>query len=182
MKFLTALFIPFVVVAVGCGGAGDTINSAPEAKDSQKPVTVAAAKVHPGVSENVSSNSTQMPKVIDFGSKKCVACKAMEPVLESLMKNHADKFTTEFVDVWIPANQMYARSFNVSSIPTQVFIGADGKELFRHIGFISEEQILAKWQELGVTFAASEVKASEPVESAEPMPEQTESAVEEKTE
>lgn len=112
-----------------------------------------------------------MPKMIDFGSKECKACKAMEPVLEALMKNHADKFITEFVDVWVPANGALAKSHGVSSIPTQVFFGADGKEIFRHTGFISEEQVLAKWQELGVTF-----------ESVESSTEPTESAVEEKTE
>jgi thioredoxin 1 len=35
-------------------------------------------------------------------------------------------------------------------IPTQIFFDADGKELFRHEGFFSKEDILAKWKEFGV--------------------------------
>jgi hypothetical protein len=35
-------------------------------------------------------------------------------------------------------------------IPTQIFYDASGKERFRHEGFISKEDILSKWKELGV--------------------------------
>jgi thioredoxin 1 len=35
-------------------------------------------------------------------------------------------------------------------IPTQIFYNAEGKELFRHVGFFGKEDILAKWKELGV--------------------------------
>jgi thioredoxin 1 len=37
-------------------------------------------------------------------------------------------------------------------IPTQIFYASDGKELFRHTGFFSREQILSKWHELGYEF------------------------------
>jgi len=38
----------------------------------------------------------------------------------------------------------------VEMIPTQIFLDASGKELFRHTGFFGKEDILAKWKELGV--------------------------------
>jgi len=174
----------FVVAAASASFAATCCGHSEKADASAvvKEQAVAAVEV---ATEEV---AVVMPKMIDFGSKECKACKAMEPVLEALMKNHADKFTTEFVDVWVPANGALAKSHGVSSIPTQVFFGADGKEIFRHTGFISEEQVLAKWQELGVTIAASETKTPEPAETAgsadtaEPSKEPTESAVEEKTE
>lgn len=103
----------------------------------------------------VAKTPASMPKMIDFGSKQCKACKAMEPVLESLMNNHDDKFITEFVDVWQPENQSFAKLHAIKSIPTQIFFAADGKELFRQTGFITEEGILAKWAELGYDFADS---------------------------
>jgi thioredoxin 1 len=37
-------------------------------------------------------------------------------------------------------------------IPTQIFFDAEGRELFRHTGFLAKEDILAKWKELGVPF------------------------------
>lgn len=166
LRKIFVIFAMLAVASVGCSeSAPDSTTQAPAVQES----TVTQ------VSEKPSDAKAAMPKVIDFGSKQCKACKAMEPVLESLMKNHADKFITEFVDVWMPENVALAKSHGISSIPTQVFFGADGKELFRNTGFISEEQILAKWQELGVTFAAGETKAAAPVattsEKAQPTEE-----------
>ena len=43
-----------------------------------------------------------------------------------------------------------AKKYDVEMIPTQIFFDADGKELFRHTGFFSKEDILAKWKELDV--------------------------------
>lgn len=118
------------------------------------------------------STSRKLPRIIDFGSKQCQACKAMEPVLESLAKNHADKFITEFVDVWVPENQDRAKSHAIQSIPTQVFLDSENKEVFRNTGFISEKNVLAKWAELGLLkdSNASETPAPEaatPVNASE---------------
>lgn len=112
--------------------------------------------------------TNKQPRLVDFGSKQCRACKAMEPVLESCASNHADKFKTEFIDVWQAENQAFAQAHQIQSIPTQVFFNEEGKELFRHTGFISEEDILAKWQELGYEFAKSADSNEEKNENATP--------------
>ncbi|MGM0600960.1 MAG: thioredoxin family protein [Candidatus Rifleibacteriota bacterium] len=97
-------------------------------------------------------DNKKLPRMVDFGSKQCKACKAMEPVLETCKDKYSDKFKTEFVDVWQPENQTFAKTHQIKSIPTQVFFNEEGKELFRNTGFISEEEILAKWAELGFDF------------------------------
>ncbi len=89
-----------------------------------------------------------LPKLVDLGASKCIPCKKMKPILDDLMANYADRFTTEFIDVWEDPDS--GHQYGVESIPTQIFFGADGKELFRHEGFFSKEDILAKWKELGV--------------------------------
>ena len=88
------------------------------------------------------------PKLIDLGADKCIPCKMMKPILDDLKTNYAATFTTEFIDVWedAEAGKLYA----INLIPTQIFFGADGKELYRHEGFFAKEDILAKWKELGV--------------------------------
>ncbi len=91
-----------------------------------------------------------LPKLIDFGAKKCIACKKMEPILDDLKKNYSAKFTTKFIDVWQEKNQTTAIKHKIKSIPTQIFFAADGKELFRHSGFYSKKEMLEKWTELGV--------------------------------
>ena len=42
-----------------------------------------------------------------------------------------------------------AKELRIRVIPTQIWFGPDGKELFRHDGFISKEDIVARFQWLG---------------------------------
>jgi hypothetical protein len=43
-----------------------------------------------------------------------------------------------------------SKEYGIQVIPTQIFYDATGKERFRHEGFYSKEDILAKWKEFGV--------------------------------
>jgi thioredoxin 1 len=65
-----------------------------------------------------------------------------------LKRDYADRFVTEFIDVWV--NPDAGKPYNIEMIPTQIFFDAEGKELFRHVGFYGKEDILGKWKELGV--------------------------------
>jgi thioredoxin 1 len=96
----------------------------------------------------VAAQTKPLPRLVDLGAGKCIPCKAMKPVLEDLQANYAEAFKTEFIDVW--QNPDAGKQYEINLIPTQIFYGADGKELFRHEGFFAKEDILAKWKELGV--------------------------------
>ena len=72
----------------------------------------------------------------------------MAPILEELKKEYAGTFDVEFIDVW--NDPKAAEKHGIETIPTQIFFDASGKERFRHVGFFSKEEILAKWKELGV--------------------------------
>jgi thioredoxin 1 len=74
----------------------------------------------------------------------------MAPVLKQLKKEYDGRLEVQFIDVWKEPDA--GKAYKISLIPTQIFFDAAGKELFRHEGFISKEDILAKWKELGVTF------------------------------
>ncbi len=116
------------------------------------PNKVQSTPAYAGHANNVDSNQQKMsilplPRVLDLGADKCMACKAMEPVLEKLREEYKGKLQVDFIDVW--KNPDEAKKYNIRSIPTQIFFDADGKELYRHTGFISEEDILKKWKELG---------------------------------
>lgn len=97
-------------------------------------------------SANISSPK-KLPMLIDLGADKCIPCKMMAPVLEELKRDYSNKFKVEFIDVW--KNPDEAKKFNIRLIPTQIFLDADGKELFRHEGFYGKDEILNKWRELG---------------------------------
>jgi thioredoxin 1 len=109
-----------------------------------------------------------LPKLVDFGAKACDACKKIAPILDELTQEYAGVFDVVFIDVWQKENAEKAKTHNIETIPTQIFFAPDGKELFRHVGFISKEDILKKWQELGYDMkpkAKSKEKADEKTEA-----------------
>lgn len=93
-----------------------------------------------------------IPRLVDLGSTTCIPCKMMAPILEDLKKEYTGKLQVDFIDV--NANEEAGKPYKIKLIPTQVFFDAAGKELWRHEGFFSKEDILAKWKELGVALAA----------------------------
>ena len=120
--------------------------------DAAAPKAVAAAQAE------------ALPRLVDLGAGKCIPCKAMKPILADLKANYAGAFKTEFVDVW--ENPDAGKQYGINLIPTQIFYGADGKELFRHEGFFSKEDILAKWKEFGVR-GEKEENAQRPTPNAQ---------------
>ena len=98
----------------------------------------------------------KLPRLVDLGAKQCIPCKKMAPILDQLTSEYAGVFEVEFIDVWQKENVEKARAYKVKQIPTQVFLDADGNELWRHVGFLSKEDILKKWEELGYQFEPTE--------------------------
>jgi thioredoxin 1 len=109
-----------------------------------------AAPAHP---ESVTT-AAGLPRLVDLGAGKCIPCKMMAPILEELKKTYAGKLDVVFVDVWEKPDE--AKKHNINLIPTQIFYDASGKERFRHEGFFSKEDILAKWKELGADLSVGQ--------------------------
>lgn len=94
--------------------------------------------------------AARLPRLVDVGAGKCIPCKAMAPILDQLRTDFAGRFDVQFVDVWV--NPDAAEPYRIRLIPTQIFYGADGRELSRHEGFMSREEILARWGSHGLVF------------------------------
>ena len=103
---------------------------------------------HAVIAPPVAEKPATLPRLVDLGADKCIPCKMMAPILEDLKKTYAGKLEVEFIDVW--KNQGAGQQYGVRVIPTQIFFDADEKELFRHEGFYSKEDILGKFKELGM--------------------------------
>ena len=95
-----------------------------------------------------SAPNTRLPQLVDLGAGKCIPCKLMAPILDELKSNYVGRLDVQVIDVW--QNPDAGKTYQIRMIPTQVFIGTNGNEVFRHEGFVSKEDILAKWKELGV--------------------------------
>lgn len=86
--------------------------------------------------------------MIDLGADSCVPCKLMAPILKKLEKEYKGRAAIVFIDVWKHKEQ--AKRFGIRVIPTQVFFDKDGKEVYRHVGFMSEKAIVAQLKKMGV--------------------------------
>ncbi|MCX7818563.1 MAG: thioredoxin family protein [Kiritimatiellae bacterium] len=87
------------------------------------------------------------PRLLDFGAGHCVPCKMMIAVLDELQRELRGKLVVEAHDVI--TDKATAQRYDVRIIPTQIFLAPDGRELFRHEGYMAKEEILQKWAELG---------------------------------
>ena len=105
-----------------------------------------------GLDKNI-KDSDNLPMLWDFGAKKCIPCKKMAPMLDKLEENYKGYFIVKFTDVWMSENVQLAKQHGIQSIPTQIFFDKNGKELWRHVGFFSKDNILSKWKSLGYDFS-----------------------------
>lgn len=77
--------------------------------------------------------------VIELGSTGCRPCQMMTPVLEALAREYKGRVRVVFFDVW--QDQTPARHYAIRVIPVQVVIDGTGKEVYRHEGYIPEEEL-----------------------------------------
>jgi thioredoxin 1 len=87
----------------------------------------------------------KLPRLVDLGADKCIPCKKLAPILEELRTEYQGKLSVEFIDVW--KNPAAGQPYNIRLIPTQILYDRDGKEVWRHEGFISKEDLKALFAE-----------------------------------
>ncbi len=87
---------------------------------------------------------------IELGSVRCIPCKKMLPIIEEIKKEYAGQVKVIFHDVWTDEGKPFAKVFGIKMIPTQVFLDKDGKEYYRHVGFLSKKKLVEQLQRQGV--------------------------------
>jgi thioredoxin 1 len=102
----------------------------------------------PGQVTSAPAVASKLPRLLDLGAEKCIACQKMAPILEELKVEYEGRAVVDFINVW--KNTEAAQEYGIAAIPTQIFFDRDGKEVWRHVGFLSKEDIVAKFVELGV--------------------------------
>ena len=114
IKF-TALLVLCLLSLSSCSNAGDIDAALRKAKQEGKIV------------------------MLELGSVGCIPCEQMKPVMQKLRDAYQGKLDVIFIDV--RQDHKTGRRFGVHMIPTQVFLDKSGKEIYRHIGFYSYEEI-----------------------------------------
>lgn len=163
-------FVAVLLVAAGCSTSSPSrtaaaVDEAPASSSNATTVAVeapAAAPVVEAVAQSqgpeaasepvavpeVASDLAKLPRLVDLGASTCIPCKEMAPILEELARTHTAYFEVVYIDVRKTPSE--AREYGIRVIPTQIFYDADGRELYRHVGFYSKAQILARWRALGI--------------------------------
>ena len=119
-------------------------------------VSILAVAIFQGITAVVSADPSTPPEVpvkdmvtmVDLGANSCVPCKMMAPILQKLEKEYTGRAAIVFLDVWKDPDQ--AKRFGIKVIPTQVFYDKEGKEVYRHVGFMSESAIVSQLKSMGV--------------------------------
>jgi thioredoxin 1 len=86
------------------------------------------------------------PALYEFGAGHCISCKEMAKIIEELKTTIGDK--VEFRMIYADKEKPLFQQYKIMLIPTQVFLNAEGKEVDRHVGALTKDQVLAKLKEL----------------------------------
>jgi len=90
----------------------------------------------------------KLPRLVDLGKGTCIPCKKMKPILDELKAEYQGKAIVRVIDLRDEPKE--ASKYGIRLIPTQIFFDAEGKEVFRHEGFMDKQSIKAKFAEMGV--------------------------------
>ncbi|MCP4580641.1 MAG: thioredoxin family protein [candidate division Zixibacteria bacterium] len=132
-KKITLAFVLMILVSTltGCSESSDKTSEKRTAKQ-----------------ETVSSEIGKLPKLIDFISANCEPCRRMEPILDSLRIAYQGKIEIITIDTKI--DSISAQKYGVTVTPSQIFLDAEDKEKYRHMGFLGAESIATYFKLLGV--------------------------------
>jgi len=91
----------------------------------------------------------ELPRLVELGSVTCQNCKKMAVILDEIEKKYDGKLIVEFYDV--KKDPEIGKLYGIRLIPAQVFIDTSGKEVFRHEGFFTAEEIEGVLVSMGIT-------------------------------
>jgi thioredoxin 1 len=138
-----AIILIFVLVlAVGCGG-----EASPDHNPSSLPSDAGQASRTPDYGKVLVTNrldidfSKHLITFIELGADRCIPCKKMQPIMKEIAAEFAEDVQVVFYDVWKDPEP--GRKYGIQLIPTQVFVDAKGKEVYRHVGFFPKEELVA---------------------------------------
>lgn len=98
--------------------------------------------VNPADSLAVADSSavvTPLATFLELGSKTCIPCKMMQPILKEISDEYQGLVNVKFHD--LGEDRQIGQKYNIRVMPTQVFLDAEGREFFRHEGFYPKEDI-----------------------------------------
>ena len=89
-----------------------------------------------------------LPKLLDFGRGVCIPCKRMAPILKELSEEYKGRVVIKIIEIY--EDRELTEANKIRLIPTQIFFDSKNKEVLRHEGFMSKEDIKKVFEKMGV--------------------------------
>jgi thioredoxin 1 len=90
----------------------------------------------------IANNMKYKATFLEFGATGCSTCKRMESVMEEIKTSYGREINVVFIHAAKHENRKLLKYYGVATIPTQVLLNKEGKEFFRHSGYITPEEIV----------------------------------------
>jgi len=88
------------------------------------------------------------PVMVQFSAASCGYCRRMLPVLTEMAAGEETFFSVALVS--LDKRPSAQDQYDVQAIPMQIFYDSGGNELYRHTGYLSKQEIIDRWRQLGV--------------------------------
>jgi thioredoxin 1 len=108
---------------------------------------LSAAGAHAGPLEEA-ARRTNRPLVVRFGMDRCLQCVRQAEVFAEIAPRFVEQ--VEFRFVHIGQEEVLAAQYKILLIPTVIFFDAGGSEVFRNVGLLQAQDLVAKFRELGL--------------------------------
>ncbi len=142
--------IYIIVLALGLVGwascDGNPRSTGDVAKPESSPKSTEAA-YQPAAPEIAEYRAKGLPMLLDFGMGFCIPCKKMAPDLTALHTELAGRVLVRFND--LRKEEALAQEYRIRVMPTQVYLDGNGREVARHEGYASKDEMTAKMEALG---------------------------------
>ncbi len=88
----------------------------------------------------------KLPRLLDLEGLGCATCKPMPPLLRALQGELAGKVRIDVREF----DPDYVDLYGLEVMPTQIFYDADGREVYRHGGLMTRDELLDQFRKMGV--------------------------------
>ncbi len=86
------------------------------------------------------------PEILEFDRKLCPVCRKSEEIVQAVQTMYPGQFVVR--RIYIDEEEAMFLHYRAAIVPTQVFLDATGKEVFRHEWVFPKEQLIEKLREL----------------------------------
>lgn len=85
---------------------------------------------------------------LEFGTTGCIPCKKMVIVMQEIKEKYPHRIKVQFYNILLRESQDMMKCFGIAAIPTQVLLDSSGKEVFRHTGYYSIDELEVEFQKI----------------------------------